>query len=363
VKGDAIAGIVIIVINLLGGLAVGMMQQGMDFQHAMVKYSILTIGDGMVSQIPALLGAMSAGLIVTRSSDSADKHLGDAMRKQFTAKPRVLLVAGAICWMLAPVPGFPSAVFVSLGAVLLGGGALLSPALRKHLERVSGSKFEAVIKRMEAAPGALSTALPAPRPSVPLLLQMPSGALSAERVSALTGEMERVLEHFQLNLGIALPRMAIHFEPGQPEWKLLVSEVPIAQGQLPAEKTVEQLGDAVRAVLRRHAAMFMGIQEASVYMAAGARDYPDTSKEVLRLMPVQRVADVLRRLVAASWRKRCRCATCATCWRRWPTSGSARRTRPPSQSSFASRSSATSSTAMHRRVCCVRCLSCRNSKT
>jgi len=73
VKGDAIAGIVIIVINLLGGLAIGVMMQDLDIGSAMTKYSILTIGEGMVAQIPALLGAMAAGLIVTRTSDEDDQ--------------------------------------------------------------------------------------------------------------------------------------------------------------------------------------------------------------------------------------------------------------------------------------------------
>ena len=118
VKGDAIAGIVIIVINLLGGLAIGVMMQGLDMGTAITKYSILTIGEGMVAQIPALLGAMAAGLIVTRTSDEDDNHLGDSIRKQITAKPRVLLVAGGICVLMALVPGFPWAVFAAARAGL-----------------------------------------------------------------------------------------------------------------------------------------------------------------------------------------------------------------------------------------------------
>ena len=113
VKGDAIAGIVIIIINLLGGLAIGVYQLNMEVGAAAAKYSILTIGDGMVAQIPALLGAMSAGLIVTRVTDTEnDKHLGDSIQKQFSAIPRVLLVAGAIAFLLSAVPGFPTGVFV-----------------------------------------------------------------------------------------------------------------------------------------------------------------------------------------------------------------------------------------------------------
>src|SRR5436190_118603 len=129
VKGDAIAGIIIIVINLLGGLAVGVMQQDLDISTAMSRYSILTIGEGMVAQIPALLGAMAAGLIVTRTNDDEhDRHLGDAIRKQLSAKPRVLLVAGGICLLFALVPGFPALTFILLALVSGGCGAALTPA-------------------------------------------------------------------------------------------------------------------------------------------------------------------------------------------------------------------------------------------
>ncbi len=303
VKGDAIAGIVIIVINLLGGLAVGTLQQGMDMSHAMVKYSVLTIGDGMVSQIPALLAAMAAGLIVTRTSDSQDKHLGDAMRKQFTAKPRVLLVAGGICWLLALMPGFPSTVFVLLGMSLIVGGALLTPVLRARLEKASGPAFGAVLKRKEAVPGVTATALPPPQPAVALLLEVPTLALGSDQGAELTRELEGVLEYFQLALGLALPRISIHAQApviGQgaaPEWRLLAFEVPIAQGQVPPRDVAGSLADAVKQALRRHTALFLGIQETSALLTRAAIDYPEAVKEVLRAIPMQRLADILRRLV------------------------------------------------------------------
>ena len=148
VKGDAIAGIIIIIINLLGGLAIGVLQLDMAMGDAAVKYSILTIGDGMVTQIPALLGAMSAGLLVTRTTDDEhDKHLGDAIGRQLTAKPRVLLVAGGLCLLFAMVPGFPVVVFVLLGVALFTSGAMLTPALRARWERFAQPKVTAVRRR------------------------------------------------------------------------------------------------------------------------------------------------------------------------------------------------------------------------
>ncbi|CAN7563671.1 FHIPEP family type III secretion protein [Rhizobacter sp. LjRoot28] len=297
VKGDAIAGIVIIVINLLGGLAVGVLQQGMDMGHAMTKYSVLTIGDGMVSQIPALLAAMAAGLIVTRTSDAEDKHLGDAMRKQFTAKPRVLLVAGGICALFAFVPGFPATTFGVLALVLGAGGIALTPVLRSRLGKASGPAFDAVIKRKEAAPGVMATALPAPQPAVPLLLEVPTRALGVDQGASLTRALEEVLQHFQLTLGLALPRISIHAQQADAPWRLHAFEVPIAEGEVPAEAIPDTLAHAVREALRRHTALFLGIQETSALLTRASVDYPEAVKEVLRAIPMQRLADILRRLV------------------------------------------------------------------
>ncbi len=306
VKGDAIAGIVIIVINLLGGLAIGILQKGMDASVAMKKYSVMTIGDGMVSQIPALLAAMAAGLIVTRTMDAADKHLGDSMRKQFLAKPRVLMVAGGICWLLALMPGFPSSIFVLLGLVLGVSGAFMTPELRARIEKISEPALGSMVKRREAEPGVTATALPATQPAVPLLLELPTHALGFDNGAELTRELEGVLEFFQLSLGLVLPRISIHAQtklaPGTDEsthntWRLLAYEVPIAQGDLPEEHVSASLASAVREALRRHTSLFLGIQETSNLLTRSSIDYPEAVKEVMRAIPMQRMADIFRRLI------------------------------------------------------------------
>lgn len=300
VKGDAIAGIVIIVINLLGGLAVGVLQKGLDVGHAMVKYSVLTIGDGMVSQIPALLGAMAAGLIVTRTSDARDKHLGDTMRKQFSSKPRALIVSGVICWMLALIPGFPAITFILLGGVLGFAGAILTPALNKRLSKITGPALGAVAKRTkDAEPGVTYTALPANQPSVPLLLEIPVSAAGLDHGTGLQKKLEGVLEFFQLGVGVSMPRISIHTRPEAElqGWRLMAFEVPIAQGEVPPAPIAEALAHAVQEALRRHVGLFMGIQEASSLMTIAGRDYPDMVKEVMRVTPIQRLAEVFRKLV------------------------------------------------------------------
>jgi type III secretion protein V len=299
VKGDAIASIVIVVINLLGGLAIGTLQRDMPLGDAMHTYSILTIGDGLVMQIPALLGAMAAGLIVTRATDEErDRHLSDAIGRQIAAKPRVLLVAGALCLLLALVPGFPAGVFMLLALALGGGGLLLTPTLREAVHRrLRPTLGQMMPQRPEPVPAVLATAAPEVRPTVPLLLELPAGALDAAQAQALLRGLAGVLDRFQLQLGLLLPRFAIHPAAGQAGWRLLAFEVPIADGALPPAPPAEALAEACHQALRRHAALFVGTQETNTLLTRAGQDYPDVVKEVLRALPLARLADILRRLV------------------------------------------------------------------
>ena len=302
VKGDAIAGIIIIIINLLGGLTIGVLQQDMTLSDATVKYSILTIGDGMVSQIPALLGAMSAGLLVTRTTDDEhDKHLGDAIGRQLTAKPRVLLMGGGLCVLFSAVPGFPTVVFMALGLAFFAAGFMLTPSLRARWEKLAQPTLSAVMRRSPTAPVLMSAEAVQVRPTVPLLLEVPVGRLDAQQSHSLLAGLEGVLDHFQLNLGMRLPRIDVHaMRPDEDKpavWRLLAYEVPIAEGELQQEDTVPSLVNEVRESLRRHVNLFMGTQEANLLLTRAAIDLPDVVKETLRALPLARVAEILRRLV------------------------------------------------------------------
>ena len=302
VKGDAIAGIIIIIINLLGGLTIGVLQQDMTLSDATVKYSILTIGDGMVSQIPALLGAMSAGLLVTRTTDDEhDKHLGDAIGRQLTAKPRVLLMGGGLCVLFSAVPGFPTVVFMALGLAFFAAGFMLTPSLRARWEKLAQPTLSAVMRRSPTAPVFMSAEAVQVRPTVPLLLEVPVGRLDAQESHSLLAGLEGVLDHFQLNLGMRLPRIDVHaMRPDEDKpavWRLLAYEVPIAEGELQQEDTVPSLVNEVRESLRRHVNLFMGTQEANLLLTRAAIDLPDVVKETLRALPLARVAEILRRLV------------------------------------------------------------------
>ncbi|AWB67383.1 flagellar biosynthesis protein FlhA [Saccharobesus litoralis] len=119
VKGDAIAGLLIMLINIAGGLLIGMIQYGLDFSSAIEIYTLLTIGDGLVAQIPSLLLSVATAIIVTRQNDSIE--LGDQLSGQL-AKPKVMYVAAAILFIMGIVPGMPHVAFLSLAACLAGCG-------------------------------------------------------------------------------------------------------------------------------------------------------------------------------------------------------------------------------------------------
>ena len=120
VRGDAIAGILILVINLLGGLLIGMMQHDLDFATAVEFYSLLTMGDGLVAQIPSLLLSTAAAIMVTRQNTTED--MGGQIVQQMFGSPRALTVAAIILGIMGSVPGMPHFAFLSLAAVA-GGGA------------------------------------------------------------------------------------------------------------------------------------------------------------------------------------------------------------------------------------------------
>jgi len=126
VRGDAIAAIVIVVINILGGFLIGMIQKGMDFQQAIYTYTVLTVGDGLVTQIPALLVSTSAGIIVTRAA--ADSSFGIDLAKQLFSYPKALAIAGGVLLFLA-ICGLPAVPILIISGALFGFAYVLNRSL------------------------------------------------------------------------------------------------------------------------------------------------------------------------------------------------------------------------------------------
>jgi len=127
VKGDAMAGLLITVINIVGGLLVGVFRMGMDMGEAAEKYTILTIGDGLVNQLPAIIISLSTGLLVTKGSKKTD--FGAAIKTQLFSVPRTLYLVGAVTAGLGIITPLPAVVFVGLGLIFIVCGRMMSSQL------------------------------------------------------------------------------------------------------------------------------------------------------------------------------------------------------------------------------------------
>ncbi|MES1164851.1 MAG: flagellar biosynthesis protein FlhA, partial [Verrucomicrobiota bacterium] len=129
VKGDAVAGIVVLAVNIVGGLVIGVFQRGLDLSVAARTYTVLTIGEGLVAQIPALVISTAAGIIVTRvASEDEGSHLGKDIGMQILAHPRALGIGAGLLAILAVVPGMPAPPFLVLAALLGAIAWKVSPA-------------------------------------------------------------------------------------------------------------------------------------------------------------------------------------------------------------------------------------------
>ena len=327
VKGDAIAGIVIIIINLLGGLAIGVLQRDMALADATRTYSILTIGDGLVSQIPAILATIAAGLVVTRTTGEVDdRHLGAAIGRQVSGQPRVALITGLLALLMTLVPGFPKLVFLALGLGLLGISAWRYrhgvPLLRRAFRVPEG----------EVAEEDLPLQTDDLAPPAPLQLDLGSGL--AARQDELLGRVAGVARALREEHGVPVPAPVVRRNDALPAhgYRLTAFGARLASGTLRPDGAFRQapaapdggnrqpgflpplagewvaagaegalgpddlLAAHARAALERRLGGFIGIQETSNLFARMQRDYPDLVKEMLRVVAPQRVADVLRRL-------------------------------------------------------------------
>ena len=148
VRGDAIAGIIVIVVNIIGGLIVGMVQHNLDFGTAMKNYTMLAIGDGLVAQIPSLIISTAAGVVVSRVG--SDQDIGGQLIGQLFAKPEVMYITAAIIGGMGMIPGMPHIAFLLLAAMLAGGAYLLAKRAEQP-EEVKDAEAAVVAPEVEEA--------------------------------------------------------------------------------------------------------------------------------------------------------------------------------------------------------------------
>ena len=219
VKGDAIASLIIIVVNLVGGIAIGCVQRGLSFSDAVTTYSLLAVGDGLIAQIPALLISLTAGIVVTRVASDQGGNLGQDIVTQLVAEPRTLQIAALVLAGLGFVPGFPTAVFLTLAITLGAGGWTLASRQKQQSARAFAEARE---NDRSKAPEAA-------------LLQVRAGAALAARREVVEAALEAVHAEVAGTLGIAVPRLRLVTDAELPgdHWRFEVDAIP-ARGYPPA---------------------------------------------------------------------------------------------------------------------------------
>jgi type III secretion protein V len=347
VKGDAIAGLIIICVNLLGGLAVGMAQHGMSFSTAIATFSLLTVGDGLVAQIPALLVSTAAGTVVTRVASERKRDLGSDITSQLINDHRALYLASMIIGGLALIPGFPAYIFAILAAVLAGMGFFIQR--RKAAEPQPEALEPAVATRagqalQESGPAAGDHRAAGQR----IVLRVGAKLAAALPQAAFAKQIDGVRDEVREDLGVNVPKVELRGDADADLNRFFIEleNVPVAEGDIfadrlmieedsvhlqlaniPHERTPALIGrqeaiwvpvsyqtrltevgityltppqvmaKCLNQMLYRYATQFVGIQETRALLAGAEAEYGELVKEAQNVATTQKIAEILRRLV------------------------------------------------------------------
>lgn len=233
VKGDAIAGIIITIINIIGGISIGTLQQDMSFGEAGKLYTILTIGDGLVNQIPALFIALASGIIVTRVSSDEFGNLGQDIGKQVFGNPKAMMMGASAMIVFAAIPGFPSIIFLSLG--LLAGGGGLYKILKKNKRSLLSSTFVDASSKSEHGSDEFLLELPF---TAAISIELDEGLSDALSQDSLNAQFYDIRRNLNNDLGVTFPgvhmRYRTDFNSGQ--FSILIHDIAVAKGTLLIDK-------------------------------------------------------------------------------------------------------------------------------
>ncbi|ADO74081.1 flagellar biosynthesis protein FlhA [Stigmatella aurantiaca] len=357
VKGDVLAGLVIVAVNLLGGTAIGVFQQGMRLSEAAQAFALIAIGDGLVSQIPSLCIAVAAGLVVTRvASERDDRSLGTEIGTQFFGQSRALWVVAGLCGALGLIPGMPHLTFLGLGGMLGGLAHVLKHLRRAELEEAASARKETVPPEVPEG-GGKAGGPPAVREMspvgvAPLTVDLAPDltSLAQEQNAAFVHQhLLQLREDLFLELGVRVPGIRVRTHAAYlPEggYALLLDDVPLASGQVmpgslyvlsPPEElsflelrlepvedpisggTIGRVAEEARArlemaqvpmlrpgelivehcrgLLRTQAVHLLGVQEVHGLLEGLEAQAPTLVKEALQKVPLPLLTEVLRKLV------------------------------------------------------------------
>lgn len=348
VKGDSIAGMIIAVVNIVGGTIIGMMQRGMSAGDALQTYGILTVGDGLVSQIPSLLVSISAGILITRTGD-AEGNVGAQVGHQIFGQPKALMMAGGLVFVFGLIPGFPKPQLFSIALALGGFGYVLErmaqALLSEHDPQDDLKKALApTVSRTQRSSGSQDEFAP----TVPIILDISGELGESLHYDSLNEELFRLRRALYFDLGVPFPGINIRPNTGLVGqcYVLNLNEIPMTQGKLKPDMvlvreqldTLTMLGISyekgerflpdiesiwvsaaqqpildkagigymthsrilayhLSLILARHASTFLGMQETKYLLDKMEERSPDLVREVTRLLPIQRIAEIFQRLV------------------------------------------------------------------
>ncbi|MDR3317194.1 MAG: type III secretion system export apparatus subunit SctV [Puniceicoccales bacterium] len=351
VKGDTIAGLIMTAINIIAGLVIGVFQKGMSADKAITTYAILTIGDGLVSTLPSLLISITAGVIVTRVSSSDAKPLGNDIGAQLLSRPKSLLISGFMIIGFMFIPGFPKFPFLVLGILAILAGRSLMESEGKP----TSSGNIAKVAKSTGLPSDIAPNTPTFKEekgefsvTVPLLLDVATSIEESVDPMALNDQLIQVRKALYFDLGVPFPGIHLRFNENLTDgmYQILLQEVPVSQGRILkghvlVRETKESLGilniayqeekaflpnipalwvakDLIPQmdkasinymtspqiltyhlsfILKKYASEFIGLQETRFILENFEKNFPELVKEVQRVLPVQKIGEVLQRLV------------------------------------------------------------------
>jgi flagellar biosynthesis protein FlhA len=242
VRGDAVAAVMITVVNIVGGFAIGMAQRGMSFTEALSRYTLLSIGDGLVSQIPALVTSMAAGLLVTRAASK--NNFGEELGRQLTSYPRALTILSVMLAFLSVVPGLPMFPFLVLSVVtwFVGKNIKNRPAAGADAKQKADGKSG---KSSEAAANAVPGSAAAPAGDKlenllgvdALLIELGFGLVSladSRKGGDLLERVTGVRRQFAQEMGLLIPPIKLrdNLQIGANEYRFLLKGNSVASGSL-----------------------------------------------------------------------------------------------------------------------------------
>jgi flagellar biosynthesis protein FlhA len=234
VRGDAVASILILIINMVGGVAIGSLMQNMSFGDAFRQYALLTIGDGLVAQIPALLLSAASAILVTRISDSGDFE--DTVKHQLLTSPSVIGGAAGLMAILAVVPGMPWLMFLTFAAVL--GYVAWRLSTKVKAPDTSAIKAIEAALREEKAPELEWQSLPAVQPLQLTLGYKLVSLIDKAHGEPLTKRVRGVRQSLSESMGMVLPPIAVRDDLGlkPSQYAVVLSGSVVAQAEVFADR-------------------------------------------------------------------------------------------------------------------------------